>query len=299
MIFCNYCGLALADDVAVCPRCRAIQRSAPQYVNPQAANQQYVNQQYAYQQPQNRQSAAPRYQQPVQPQYQQPVPQYQQPAPQYQQPAPQYQQPAPQYQQPAAPQYQQPTAQQYQQPAAPQPQQPAEPKHEQPEEPRYEQPTEPQYEQPVRPQYQPPAAPQYQPSSAPVGQLKTNKGLLKYILLSAITFGIYGLVVMSSVSSSINITASRYDGRSTMHYCLLCFLIGPLTCGIATLVWFHRISNRIGNELRRRNIDYSFSAGHFWLWNILGSMILVGPFIYYHKLFKSTNLICAHYNVNG
>ena len=28
--------------------------------------------------------------------------------------------------------------------------------------------------------------------TAPVGQLKTNKGLLKTILLSIITFGIYG-----------------------------------------------------------------------------------------------------------
>ena len=32
----------------------------------------------------------------------------------------------------------------------------------------------------------------------PVAQLNTNKGLVKYILLNLITFGIYGLVVMSS-----------------------------------------------------------------------------------------------------
>ena len=31
-------------------------------------------------------------------------------------------------------------------------------------------------------------------TTAPVGQLKTNKGLLKTILLSLITFGIYPLV---------------------------------------------------------------------------------------------------------
>ena len=146
---------------------------------------------------------------------------------------------------------------------------------------------------------QQPGAPVYQASPAPVGQLKTNKGLLKYILLSAITFGIYGIVVMSSVSSDINVVASRYDGKRTMHYCLLLFLIGPITLGIAYLVWFHKISARIGNELARRTIPYSFGAADFWLWNVLGSLILVGPFIYIHKLFKATNKLCEHYNMYG
>ena len=139
----------------------------------------------------------------------------------------------------------------------------------------------------------------YQASAAPVGQLKTNKSLVKYILLSLITFGIYGLVVMSSVSNDINIVASRYDGRRTMHYCLLFFLVGPITLGIGYLVWFHKISGRIGTELRRRGVTYSFGAADYWLWHVLGSLIFVGPFIYYHNLFKATNMMCAHYNING
>lgn len=139
----------------------------------------------------------------------------------------------------------------------------------------------------------------YRASTAPVAQLKTNKGLLKYILLSLITFGIYSLVVMSSVSNDINIVASRYDGKRTMHYCLLFFLVGPITLGIAYIVWYHKISARIGRELKRRNIAYSFGASDYWLWNVICSIIIVGPFVYTHKLFKATNLICEHYNVNG
>ena len=136
-------------------------------------------------------------------------------------------------------------------------------------------------------------------STAPVGQLKTNKGLLKTILLSIITFGIYPLVVMSAVSNDINITASRYDGKKTMHFCLLAFIVAPITFGIAGIVWYHKISNRIGGELRRRNIAYNFSATDYWLWNVLGSIIIVGPFIYLHKMFKSINLINANYNQVG
>ena len=138
-----------------------------------------------------------------------------------------------------------------------------------------------------------------QNSAAPVGKLKTNKGLIKYILLSIITFGIYGLVVMSSLSNDINIVASRYDGKKTMHYCLLYFIVAPITLGIAGIVWFHKISNRMGKELKRRNIAYDFSCADFWLWNVVGSIIVIGPFIYFHKLFKAANLICADYNVKG
>ncbi len=136
-------------------------------------------------------------------------------------------------------------------------------------------------------------------NTAPAKKLKTNKGLLKAILLSIITFGIYPLVVMSSISSDINIVASRYDGKKTMHFCLLAFIIVPLTFGIAGIVWYHRISNRIGNELKRRGISYSFSAADFWLWNVIGSIIFIGPFVYLHKMFKAVNKMNADYNING
>jgi len=139
----------------------------------------------------------------------------------------------------------------------------------------------------------------YQPSTAPVGQLNSKRSLLKYILLGIVTLGIYTIVFYTGISNDINIIASRYDGKKTMHYCLLAFLIGPITIGIGVLVWFHRISGRIGNELTRRNISYSFGAKDFWLWSILGSLIVVGPFIYIFKLATASNMLAEHYNING
>lgn len=133
----------------------------------------------------------------------------------------------------------------------------------------------------------------------PVAQLKTSRGALKAILLSIITLGIYGLVLYYKMSSELNITASRYDGKKTMNFALLFFLVGPLTFEIATLVWFHKFSKRAGAELKRRNIDYSFGAGSFWLWNVLGALIIIGPLVYLHKVIKAINLINADYNVNG
>lgn len=133
----------------------------------------------------------------------------------------------------------------------------------------------------------------------PVGQLKTNRGLLKFILLTFITFGIYALVAYSSISNDINVIASRYDGKKTMHFCLLAFIVAPITLGIGAIVWMHNISARIGNELKRRNVGYGFGAADFWLWNVLGSLILVGPLVYMHKLFKAMNKLSEDYNVNG
>ena len=133
----------------------------------------------------------------------------------------------------------------------------------------------------------------------PARKLKTNRGLIKLILLSIITFGIYPLVIMSSISSDINVIASRYDGKKTMHFCLLVFIFTGLTLGIAPIVWYHRISKRIGNELKRRGIAYSFGAGSFWGWSVLGSLIAIGPLVYTHKLFKAMNKLSADYNING
>ena len=139
----------------------------------------------------------------------------------------------------------------------------------------------------------------YVSSTAPVGKLSTSHGLLKFILLNILTLGIYGIVEMSVISSDINTIASRYDGKKTMHYCLLFFIVAGLTLGIGAIVWYHRLSARIGKELARRGISYSFGAGSYWGWNTLGCLIVVGPLVYMHKLFKSMDLLSAHYNTYG
>lgn len=133
----------------------------------------------------------------------------------------------------------------------------------------------------------------------PARQLKTNRHIVMLLLLSFITFGIYSIVFFTSVANDLNTIASRYDGKKTMHYCLLFFIVAPLTLGIGAIVWFHKISARMGNELKRRGIAYDFGAADFWLWNVLGSLIFVGPFIYIYKFIKAMNLLAANYNVNG
>lgn len=133
----------------------------------------------------------------------------------------------------------------------------------------------------------------------PAYKLKTNRSLLKYILLGLITFGIYDIVVMYDVTEATNMVATPHDGRKSTNYLLMFFLFGWLSLGIAWLVWYSNLSDRIGNELQRRTMPREVSMADFWLWCILGSLIIVGPFIYLYKLLKATNMMCEDYNARG
>lgn len=138
-----------------------------------------------------------------------------------------------------------------------------------------------------------------QTTTCPMGQLKTNRSMIKYILLSIVTFGIYSIVFWYSVGDDMNVMASRYDGKKTMNYALVFFLLTPITLGIMGLVWCHKLLNRMGAEQARRGLGQSVSAATFWGWGILGSFIIVGPFIYMHKVAAAMNQLAADYNVNG
>ncbi|MBR6427089.1 MAG: DUF4234 domain-containing protein [Clostridia bacterium] len=134
---------------------------------------------------------------------------------------------------------------------------------------------------------------------APAKLLRTNRSLIKTILLSVITFGIYGLVVNYNCTEDLNTVATRYDGKKTMNYLLMILILAPITLGIYGIVWQHKFCNRLGAELKRRNVNYEFSAKTYWGWGILGSLIIVGPFVFGHKYYKAMNLMNGDFNVNG
>lgn len=129
-------------------------------------------------------------------------------------------------------------------------------------------------------------------------QLATRRSLGKMIFLGILTLGIYPMVIYSRIVSELDIAASRYDGKRTMPFFAM-LILAPVTLGIYGFVWMHKFCRRIGDELKRRNLDYKFGPGTFWLWGILGSFILVGPFVFLHKMMKSMNKINEDFNCKG
>jgi len=134
-------------------------------------------------------------------------------------------------------------------------------------------------------------------SAAP--KLPTNFALGKMFWLGILTFGIYPVVMMIKMSSYINRIARPYDGIRTMSYALIYFVFSWLTFGVLPIVWMHKFCGRIGRELRRRGIQYGFGARTFWIWGVVGSLYVVGGFIFIHKLCTAMNCLCADYNAKG
>ena len=130
-------------------------------------------------------------------------------------------------------------------------------------------------------------------------ELRTDRGLMNMILFGCLTFGIYPIVVESHISRELNLIATPHDGKKTMHFCLIYFIFSWLTMGIAFFVWFHRTSNRMRDEIERRQLDYVFDAWDFWIWCILASIIFIGPLVYIHKRMTAMNLINSDYNEKG
>ena len=113
----------------------------------------------------------------------------------------------------------------------------------------------------------------FEMASAPTKlQLPVNRHLWKMILFSILTLGIYPIVIWSRLVSEVNIVASRYDGERSMPYFAMVFL-SPLTLGIHSLVWIHKLCRRIGTELQRRQLSYSFGPSDFWIWSFLMNLL--------------------------
>ncbi len=158
----------------------------------------------------------------------------------------------------------------------------------------------------AQPQPEAQYAPQYdvqytQPvyNTVPPVQLKADWSLLMYILLGMVTCGIYPIYVLTKMANDLDTIASPYDGKKTMNFLLMAFLLSPVTCCIYTFVWYHQFSERIGLELKRRGIAMDFGSKDYWLWNVLGSFIGIGPFIYMYKLCEAMNALAADYNARG
>lgn len=132
----------------------------------------------------------------------------------------------------------------------------------------------------------------------PVPIRKHARGMILFFLLNIITLGIYGLVVLSHVSQEINLIASDYDKKTTPYYCLAAFL-SVITLGIYGVIYMNNLCARIGCELKRRNIKYKFSEASYWGWEVFGVLILIGPFVFWHKFFKAMKKLIADYNIYG
>ena len=127
----------------------------------------------------------------------------------------------------------------------------------------------------------------------------TKRGLVKIILLSLITFGIYGLVNICGIVKDLNKCRLGHNETKKSMNPVGVFFLAFITLGIVPLVWGHRLTKRMSEELEYRDIAYSLKVWHYWVFGLLLCETVVCPIIYLHKLIKASNLINIHHNKYG
>ncbi|MBQ8416920.1 MAG: DUF4234 domain-containing protein [Clostridia bacterium] len=128
-------------------------------------------------------------------------------------------------------------------------------------------------------------------------KLQTNRSMWKLMFLSIVTLGIYSIFFFIPFSFDIDKVSPKDDHSKTMNF-VFAYILSLFTFSIVLDFWHYEIAGRIEEALSNRNINYNFQTKDFWCWLVLGSLILVGPFVYFHRLCKAMNLLCEDYNQN-
>ncbi len=125
-----------------------------------------------------------------------------------------------------------------------------------------------------------------------MARMKTNRSVIAYILLTLITFGIYGLYTIHAIARDTNILCHG-DGKHTRGLIGLWFF-SLITCGIYPLFWYYGLGERLSYACHHRGIHCNISGGSLLLWMIVGAMLCgLGPFIALHQIFSALNKLSA------
>lgn len=127
--------------------------------------------------------------------------------------------------------------------------------------------------------------------------MRTDRSLLKVILLSIITFGIYGIYFWYKFSVDMNIVCNG-DGKHTRGI-LARIIFSMLTFGIYEFVWMYGVGERIYVNCQKKHIVNNTNGTSVLLWYILGSFIIVGPFVAMHQMIQGLNDISNVFNTYG
>ncbi len=130
----------------------------------------------------------------------------------------------------------------------------------------------------------------------PVRHLNTDRGLAKYIVLSVVTCGIYGLIMLHGIAKDLN-TAFEGDGEETPGIWMY-ILMTLLTCGIYAIFWMYWTGNRIAKSGRLMyDLHFEENGTTLLIWDLFAASTCgIGGFMMWHYLLKNTNIVCRAYN---
>jgi hypothetical protein len=131
-------------------------------------------------------------------------------------------------------------------------------------------------------------------------KLTTNRGFWLALLLSIITFGIYGLYLVYAFAKETNI-ACKDDGKHTQGL-LVYILLSLITFGIYAIVWQAMLINRRCNYLARNGKPEGLQLStYLWTifllgWLTLGIMYIV---LFCKFLYQQNDVNQTYNEING
>lgn len=126
-------------------------------------------------------------------------------------------------------------------------------------------------------------------------KLKTNRGLLKLILLSIVTLGIYELVFCHDLGKDVNAIYEKDGGKKQMGF-LAAFFLGFITFGITLIVWSIKILTRVYDKAAERKLQVKGSVAWVLIASLLLGWTVVCPLIAMSQFLKATNAVCEDFN---
>lgn len=136
-----------------------------------------------------------------------------------------------------------------------------------------------------------------QPAPAPMGYtpIKTDRGVIGWLLLSIVTCGIYSYYFLYCLARDINVMCQD-DGDYTpglAEFILLSFV----TCGFYAYYWYYKIGNRLQANAPRYGLVFQENGTTVLLWQIFGALLCgLGPIFAMNIVINNTNAMATAYN---
>ncbi|MCD7889323.1 MAG: DUF4234 domain-containing protein [Oscillospiraceae bacterium] len=126
-------------------------------------------------------------------------------------------------------------------------------------------------------------------------RIKTDRGIVMYILLTIITCGIYGYWFIYQMAQDVN-EMCKDDGEHTSG--LVAFiLLSMITCGFYAYYWYYKLGNRLQANAPSYGLSFAESGTTVLLWCVIGALLCgIGPLYAMHILMKNTNAMAMAYN---
>ena len=126
-------------------------------------------------------------------------------------------------------------------------------------------------------------------------QMKTDRGLLKYLVFTILTLGIYSFYFIYKMAQDMNVMCS--NDREKTGGLLAFLLLSFLTLGIYTIYWWYKVAERVYLNAPYYGITVTEKGSSYLLWWILGLFTFgIGSLVGTHIVIKNVNYLAAAYN---